>query len=635
MLQRTPYVLSAFLGVIAAAMLWPAASQAALPDEVLRARPVLSHDGVAPGGEVRLAVVCELAPDWHVNSHTPSQKYLIPTELVLEDADGLNFSEVSYPPGHEVRLGFSEQPLSVYDGRFLLGVVVRAAGDAPPGPRIVKGRVEYQACDDTQCLRPAEVLFEITLPIVAAGSPVAQSDDPVFSQIAFPAAFAAPTARTLEEVPASPTAENAEQAQLSRLLNEWGLLVGFIFIFLGGLALNLTPCVYPLIPITIGFFISQAKAQSESESQSGNRRLLKSFSLALVYVLGMSVTYSALGVAAASSGGLFGAALQSPWVLGSVSLVLVALALSSFGLFTIQLPAVITNRMGGGGRKGYVGAALMGLTVGFVAAPCIGPFVLGLLLYVGKIGNPVLGFWMFFVLAMGLGLPYLILGTFSGDLNRLPRSGAWMVWVKKVFGVVLLGMAIYFLEPVLPKVVFTGLLVICLAAGGIYLGFIERTSAATWRFAVLKRGVGLVSLAAGVFFLVPSKAAASPAWAAYNEAALEQAQQDGKLVLIDFSAKWCIPCKELDAITFADPEVIQATKGMVTLKADLTQDETPEVEALRKRYKIRGLPWIVFLDATGRERTDLRVTEFVPPAKLLERIHRLRETADGIGRAAR
>ena len=214
-------------------------------------------------------------------------------------------------------------------------------------------------------------------------------------------------------------------------------------------------------------------------------------------------------------------------------------------------------------------------------------------------------------------------------MNRLPRSGAWMVWVKKVFGVVLLGMAIYFLEPVLPKVVFTGLLVTCLAAGGIYLGFIERTSAATWRFAVLKRGVGLVSLAVGVFFLVPSKATASPAWVPYNEAALDQAQQDGKLVLIDFSAKWCIPCKELDAITFSDPEVIQATKGMVTLKADLTQDETPEVEALRKRYDIRGLPWIVFLDATGRERTDLRVTEFVPPAKLLEKIRRLRESADG------
>ena len=208
-------------------------------------------------------------------------------------------------------------------------------------------------------------------------------------------------------------------------------------LFVGGLALNLTPCVYPVIPLTLSFFAGQAQGQ--------NRRV---FRLALVYVLGMATTYSALGVAAALSGRLFGSALQSPWVLGFVAVVLVALALSMFGLYDLRMPSALMQKAGA--RSGAAGAYAMGLLVGVVAAPCVGPFVLGLLAFVAARQQAGLGFLFFFVLSLGLGLPYLFLGAFSGSLARLPRAGMWMESVKKVFGWVLLAMAAYFLRPALP-----------------------------------------------------------------------------------------------------------------------------------------------------------------------------------------
>ncbi|MBI4598180.1 MAG: sulfite exporter TauE/SafE family protein, partial [Candidatus Omnitrophica bacterium] len=205
----------------------------------------------------------------------------------------------------------------------------------------------------------------------------------------------------------------------------------FLFAFLGGLALNLTPCVYPLIPITISFFAGQAQ-----------QRVARTALLAVCYVLGLAITYSTLGLVASLTGGMLGATLQQPWVPVFVAMVMVALGLSLCGLFEFRIPAALTSRLGVA-RTGAVGALIMGLTVGIIAAPCIGPFVLGMLLYVGQLGRPVVGFWLFFALALGLGLPYLFLGIFAGQLHRLPRSGAWLTWVKQALGCVLFGVALY------------------------------------------------------------------------------------------------------------------------------------------------------------------------------------------------
>ncbi|MGC1340338.1 MAG: cytochrome c biogenesis protein CcdA, partial [Candidatus Binataceae bacterium] len=209
-----------------------------------------------------------------------------------------------------------------------------------------------------------------------------------------------------------------------------GWFLGFVFVFLGGIALNLTPCVYPLIGVTVAYFGNQG---------GGHRRVL---ALAILFVLGIAVMFSAVGVAVAMSGGLFGAALQNPYVLSLLAAMLIVLALSSFGMFSLQPPQWMLQRAGIA-RPGYAGAALMGLGMGVVAAPCIGPFVLGLLLMVERSASPVFGFALFFTLAIGLGFPYIFLALAAGSIRKLPRSGEWLAWVEQLFGFVLIGLALY------------------------------------------------------------------------------------------------------------------------------------------------------------------------------------------------
>ena len=234
---------------------------------------------------------------------------------------------------------------------------------------------------------------------------------------------------------AQAAAENAPAAVFAH----HGWFVGFVFVFLGGIALNLTPCVYPLIGVTVAYFGNQG---------GGPRRVL---TLAILFRAGdRRDVLRCEFVAVAMSGGLFGAAMQNPYVLSLLAAMLVVLALSSFGMFSLQPPQWMLQRAGVA-RPGYAGAALMGLGMGVVAAPCIGPFVLGLLLMVERSASPVFGFALFFTLAIGLGLPYIFLALAAGSIRKLPRSGEWLAWVEQLFGFVLIGLALYFLDPVVPR----------------------------------------------------------------------------------------------------------------------------------------------------------------------------------------
>jgi thiol:disulfide interchange protein DsbD len=397
---------------------------------------------------------------------------------------------------------------------------------------------------------------------------------------------------------------------LSETIAHHGLPVTLGLVFLAGLALNTTPCVYPIIPITIGFFANQAEG-----------RLSRTSLMAASYVLGMAITYSALGVAASMTQGIFGAALQHPLVLLSLAGLMVAMALSMFGLYEFRLPLSF-GRLVPQGSQGSLGALVMGLTMGIVAAPCIGPFVIGLLVHVSNKGEPVYGFFMFFVLALGLGLPYLFLGTFSGALKKLPRSGEWMVAVRRLFGLVLLAMALYFLHPLLGRNTAWALVALS-AASAAYLILVEARRASSPAFARLLYSLG-AGLGLAAVLLVPGEPRVGIAWEVYSEEALVQARQDGKRVMIDVYADWCLPCKELDQFTFTDPAVRSAAEEWVTLKLDLTRIESgSEAERARERFDILGVPTILFVDSTGRERTELRLEGFEQPDPFLSRIKRI------------
>ncbi len=412
-----------------------------------------------------------------------------------------------------------------------------------------------------------------------------------------------------------------------------GLPLIFVLVFLGGLALNLTPCVYPLIPITISYFGGQA--QGRRGGIAGH---------AVLYVLGMAVTYSILGVIAALAGSLFGAALQYPPVLVFIALVMIALALSMFDVYELRLPAFL-NRLAGSQQKGYFGTLIMGLTVGIVAAPCIGPFVLGLLTYVGDRGSVVLGFSLFFVLALGLGLPFIFLGIFSGSLSRLPRSGVWMVWVRKIFGFILLAMAVYFLKPLFPSPLLYNLaFAMTMLVAGFYLGWLEPSAAPGKAFRDVRTWVAIIFFALAVILAASGikgyldaaiarrigeaggggPAANAIAWMPYSEARVAEAGAAGKPVFIDSYADWCIPCREMDSRTFNQPEVIAASRGFVMLKADLTRRSGP-VESFYRKYGVKGVPTLIFLRPDGTEVTELRGTGFEPPDVFLGKMKRALE----------
>jgi thiol:disulfide interchange protein DsbD len=397
----------------------------------------------------------------------------------------------------------------------------------------------------------------------------------------------------------------------TRLREDYGLLGGAVGAFVGGLLTCATPCVYPMIAITVSIF-------GAKQAQSRRQAVL----LSLSFVMGIAVLFTTLLVGAALTGSLFGSALQKWWVNVFIAIVMGAMAASMFGAFELTLPEGLMQRLSGVGGVGYGGAFALGLVSSLIAAPCTGPVLTGVILWIGKTHNVVLGALVGFMFSLGLGLPFFLVGAFAVGL---PKGGKWMVGVKSFFGTVLLVCALYFLRyaiPAMNKVARHDTMFMVAGAGAILFGIILGAIHLDWSdegaLVKVRKSLGILAATAGGFVLWVSFEMPPPGfkWLHSEKEAVDIAQQDKRPLMVDFTADWCGACKEFAKHTFTDPRVMDKAVNFVALKFDATNDEDPQVEQVKKKYNVVGLPTVVIFDSTGKERT--RFTEFVPADKFLK-----------------
>ena len=414
----------------------------------------------------------------------------------------------------------------------------------------------------------------------------------------------------------------AEDSRIAALFQGefWWLIVSF---FGFGLLLSFTPCMLPMIPILSGIIVGRGAPVTRRQG----------FALSVAYVLGMAITYAIAGVAAGLSGAMLSAVLQNPWVLGSFAFVFVMLALSMFGLYDLQLPERLqmrltetSNRLPGGR---YTGVFAMGVLSALIVGPCVAAPLAGALLYISQSRDLVLGGAALFTMALGMGVPLLVVGASAGAL--LPKAGPWMDTVKRFFGVLLIAVAIYLVSPLIPVVAQMLAWAALLIVSAMFLRVIDPLPQHAHGFQRFSKGVGVIALLAGAAYLIgafsgakdilrplsglaagDTATASEPlfkriATAAELDLAIKAAS--GKPVMLDFYADWCVSCKEMERFTFTDAQVQQRLAGMIKVQADVTSNNAGH-QALLKRFRLFGPPGIVFFDKNGNEINDLRVIGF-------------------------
>ena len=557
-----------------------------------------SHDRYPSEGTYPILFRLKISKPWYIHGTKSEGEGLIPTLLSFQKSPGLTVEEVKFPIPEKKKFPYTSKPIELYSGTILVRGTLSVRGTVASGSQVIKGKLSYQACSSTLCLPPENVSVPLSAVIVPRGTPTKALNQQIFL---------------------SALAEMPLEKGLPGMKTGAGFLLTLFGIFLWGLALNLTPCVYPLIPITVSYFGGRSQKLTANTLTHG-----------MLYILGLALTNSVLGLAAALSGGMLGAVLQQPLVLIFVAGVMTALGLSFFGFWEFRIPAALT-KIASKTYGGYFGTFFMGLTLGIVAAPCLGPFILALLTYVGQKGDPFLGFLYFFILSLGLGLPLSLLAIFSGALNKLPRSGDWLLWVRKFMGWVLMGMAAYMISPLIPHPLGkSGLLAAVVASAGIHLGFLDRTGSGLRRFSNIKKTLGICLVFGGILYFISSAHEREGIkWIPYDQNIIAMAAEEKKPLILDFYADWCSPCVAMEKKVFKDPDVVGLSQNLLTMRLDLTRRQPFQNQVL-KQYGVRGVPTIIFLNREGKEEKDLRVETYVNRFEFLGRMRKhLERSAPG------
>jgi len=574
-----PVVGAAVLLTVAA--LLPATSALAqlrrIPAEIT---PLVEIDGVRPGTTVRVALRIALPAGFHVQSNKPRDPSLIPTELTIDALPGVQVEELVFPPAEDFKQEGLPEPLLVFEREFTLGVRLALASGVPPGELTVPARLRYQACDDKICYAPSNAPTQWTLKVVGDTAGIVPQHAEVFSAIAFgtgdkPAAAAtaapAPDPGTVTGGPDTGIArldkftvvastggylgsndfltfiKNAESGVVEKGLFEGqGPLAILLIVFLGGLALNLTPCVLPMIPINLAIIGAGA--------QAGSRQ--RGFLLGLTYGGAMAFVYGVLGLVVVLTASTFGTINASPWFNLGIAALFVALALAMFDVFEIDFSRFSSSVGSGAGRGTFLLAFTMGAVAALLAGACVAPVVIQVVLFASNLyaTGTTVALALPFFLGIGMAVPWPIAGA---GLASLPRPGPWMVRVKQAFGVLILGTAVYY-----------GYLAYELFSSR----WVDATEVASSVEEKLKEG-----------------------WHSTLAAGLAAAEREGKPVLVDLWATWCKNCLTMDKTTLVDPSVKQALEGYVKVKFQAEQPDEPPAVDVMKRFKAVGLPAYVIL----------------------------------------
>jgi thiol:disulfide interchange protein len=563
------------------ALLLTAGAATAQPQREQRAeieKAVVNVSALRPGDKGMLAVVLDVKEGFHAQSRTPTQDYLIKFDAKLDANPALNFGEVVYPPGKEETYPALGK-LSVYTGQVVVFVPFEVKPDAKPGDLKITGRLKYQVCDDKACYPPETPKFAIETKVVAAGEAVSPQESELFKD--------APKAGT---EPARGGAGAAPVKIFGRDLTKDAYFLAFAAAFVVGIIFNVMPCVLPVLPL---------KAMGFYKVSEHNRA--KSLALGLVFSLGLVASFAAFGIL------LFvfqkfrwGQLFQQLWFRGLIVSMLLAMAVGTFGLFTVNLPAAayrFTPR-----EDTYVGNFLFGIFTALLSTPCTFGMFVGLLAW--ALTQPAaIGTALLVTVGAGMAFPYLVLSAFPELARRFPRTGPWAELVKQMMGFLLLGTAVYFARPFIEKLVASGrnrhlpsdvfwwTLFGVVAVAGVFL------LVRTMKFA--KRPTPrLVAAAVALLMIVPTFVVARNLtyhphdWVDFTDAAVAQAKATGKPVLVEFTADWCGNCQYVEAFVLNDRGVVRTLKdhAVVMIKADVTDGDEPAIPLLNQLNPAGAIP---------------------------------------------